>query len=673
PAALAAIGAALPASQAARSVPRFEALAGGAPDPIFVSPVFDTERFALPRTDDAGNVVMPRPATPGVPAAMPTLITPAMPERATLRVDDNDATPDDVFTAIASGVARERTIAAAPTARPPVVETYRDRETAADAIARTAPVAPGAGLSPGLASSPFAPALRHVLPLPAAPTFDVRALFGDRLSATYLAGLLAPEAHEVAAAPGASAWTPAMLRGLDLDVPAFGAEAPVAAEREVPSWDPSYVAPELPELASPGVEASFGGEAVAPSAAIAAPQAQAQQLTAAITTLRSALLSWDVVVPEAPVAMPSAQAGAMPAADEPAMFAPAAFAPLIARALGGEAGGDAGGAEAARQMLEGMSLPMLGDVSPVGDQASVWTAPGMVANRAYSWSVAQERSSTDLALDFVTPELVLAARVYGLGPAEAAQAARLAIAGPGQLSAMASTVDRTFVQAMAIEADRRERAMRGEDVSALVPSDAAGAPARVATAYPTTADASRGAVIAAPATSSSSSSSPSAPVPSAFGVDRRTPRGAFLWPSATVAALRLDAPAPDGDHSMSVAALELLAAQTVAEIGTYAAFGDRVAADEATTGETASSSSASSSSAGVPSSTSMTTRAPELAALASAPLLPASADAGEHDVLAAAATMVPAARRARFEALYVALGQAGATRSWSPAARAARA
>ena len=35
-----------------------------------------------------------------------------------------------------------------------------------------------------LASSPFAPALRHVLPLPAAPSFDVRSLFGGGLGAS---------------------------------------------------------------------------------------------------------------------------------------------------------------------------------------------------------------------------------------------------------------------------------------------------------------------------------------------------------------------------------------------------------------------------------------------------------------------------------------------------------
>jgi hypothetical protein len=45
----------------------------------------------------------------------------------------------------------------------------------------------------------------------------------------------------------------------------------------------------------------------------------------------------------------------------------------------------------------------------------------------------------------------------------------------------------------------------------------------------------------------------------------------------------------------------------------------------------------------------------------------------EADVLGSAAAMVPAARRARFDALYIALSQSPSSASWSPAARAARA
>jgi hypothetical protein len=53
--------------------------------------------------------------------------------------------------------------------------------------------------------------------------------------------------------------------------------------------------------------------------------------------------------------------------------------------------------------------------------------------------------------------------------------------------------------------------------------------------------------------------------------------------------------------------------------------------------------------------------------------VPTGAEPGEAEVLGAAAALVPASRRARFEALYVALGQSPAGIHWSPAARAARA
>ena len=149
-----------------------------------------------------------------------------------------------------------------------------------------------------------------------------------------------------------------------------------------------------------------------------------------------------------------------------------------------------------------------------------------------------------------------------------------------------------------------------------------------------------------------------------FGVDRRQPRGAFMWPSATIAALGLNATAPDGEQAMSIAALELLAAQSVAALGTYAAFGPaefpvdpssatlRVASGEAGPFD----------------------RGAATPAMPGAGAMPTlGAEPAEADVLATATAMVPSARRAKFEAMYVALGKSGTARSWSPAARAARA
>jgi hypothetical protein len=273
----------------------------------------------------------------------------------------------------------------------------------------------------------------------------------------------------------------------------------------------------------------------------------------------------------------------------------------------------------------------------------------MIADRALGWSVAQERSTSDLSFDFVSPELVLAARVYGLGPAEAAQAARLAIGGPGQLTAMAGAVDRTFVQALAIESERRaERSAASTQ----------GREAReVRSAFPSATGAT-GAMSATGATSATGESpamtDEAAPLPSMslFGVQRRAPRGAFLWPAATTAALGLNAAAPDGELSMSVAALELLAAQSVAELGTYAALSERGISFNADGGMMMSSSASTSSSSG---------RASE------------GSEGSESDVLASAEAMVPTARREKFNALYAALGSSASTKSWSPAARAARA
>ncbi|HEU4611529.1 MAG TPA: hypothetical protein VFS15_05610, partial [Kofleriaceae bacterium] len=451
---------------------------------------------------------------------LPTLRGGPAPAQPVLRFDDDAETPDEMFAAISMAAARSRAPVTAPAAPAATAIPAADpdqlvpRQTLADLLAHAAPAAPGAGLSAQLASSPFASALRHVLPLGSAPSFDVRALFGAGLSTTYLSGMLEPATSELSIAAG------------DFEMLVIAPEAPHDEE-------PSY------------------------------------------TTLRSSLLSWDGETAD------------------PLSAAPRISAPAVS---------------AARTMIESLALPMPGDQAALGDAAGLqvasYAAPGMIADRAQAWSVAQERSAADLAFDFVPPELVLAARVYGLGPAEAAQAARLAVSGSGQLAAMAGTVDRMFVQAMTIEAEKR------------------GERGRIATAYP------------------AGEREVAAPAATTFGIDRRAPRGAFLWPAASTAALGLSAPTPDGDHASSIAALELLAARTVAELGTYSVLGE------------------------LP-------RDAELAHGGDAGVAPA--EPRDEDVLAAATAYVPASRRDKFHALYVALGQSASARTWSPAARAARA
>jgi hypothetical protein len=532
---------------------RMQLLASGAPHAVFVAPMLED------RSHDAGEEA--RFSGARTQDVLPTLRGGPQPTQPVVRFDDDAETPDDMFAAIAMSASRAR--AGTPASTKPTLPTidpdrYQPRDTLADLVAHAAPNAPGAGLSAQLASSPFAAALRHVLPLGVAPSFDVRALFGAGLSATYLAGLLSSSTNEISIARPLSTWT-------------SWAESPMleSPTRAALDFEPTYVAPELPRESS--------DEAIADQAQYDAP----------LTTLRSALLSFDASA----AGMPARMAGA----------------PL------------------AHTMIDSLSLPMLGDSAAAYDafgdatHATTYAAPGMIAERAQAWSVAQQRSSTDLAFDFVTPELVLAARVYGLGPAEAAQAARLAVAGPGQLSAMAGAVDRTFVQAMAIEAERR-----GE---------------RTRTAYPIAAEGGTDRPVAY-SPSAETVATTFAPSGSTFGVSRRMPRGAFLWPAATTAALGMNAAAPDGDDSMSVAALELLAAQAVAELGTFTALSDaaHIGGDAAL----------SSARAGAP-------------------------EARDEDVLSSAISLVPTARREKFQALYVALSQSPSGRSWSPAARAARA
>jgi hypothetical protein len=594
---------------------RLAALAAGAPNTVFVAPTAAPSSAA--RGDDAAA-----PSIAQAPAEAP----------AVMRFDDNAETPDDVFASIAAAArsARVEKSAArtgrAARAATPAVETSLmamgiERETFADVVAHAVPAAPHAGFSAQLASSPFAPALRHVLPLAAAPSFDVRALFGDSLVATYLAGLMSPATRELAIDAPAPVWS-----ALAEPTTAPSSVGDVATTLPALEWDAAYVAP--------GVE----------------PTAEAPSSETALTTMRSALLAWNVE---------SDATGALVAS--PQSQQPASVA---------------------RSMALAMALPMIGELAAASDAVGLahaageatpgtsYAAPGMIGDRAHTWAVAQERSASDLALDFVTPELVLAARVYGLGPAEAAQAARLAIAGPGALATMASTVDRTFVQALAIEAERRERA---QVVTAYPHEHAAQVAQRGSSGAPiTSAQAAHAAQ--APAMPPAFSAAPM-PASTTFGVDRRTPRGAFMWPSATVAALGLNAASPDGEQSMSVAALELLAAQAVAELGTYAALGERPAArdDLAASADAAQPTTASAHAAA-------TIGAPATAATTATTAATTTADAAirasepsDQDVLATAVAMVPTARRAKLEALYVALSQSSTARSWSPAARAARA
>ena len=616
---------------------RLRLLAQAAPESVFVAPFYDASDAS-----DQRRVVVSTPDAPvAAPAPLPTLRGGARPETPVLRFDDDAETPDDVLAAISMAASRSRptpvasqaaAVAAAAAAAAPT--TFAARDTLADRIAYSAPSAPGAGLSAQLASSPFAPALHHLVPSGAAPTFDVRALFGEGLGATYLAGLLAASTDELSVP---SATMPSWAAGFESAWAGFEPAA-TPLERGL-DWQPTYVAPELPIESAADLAASLAATSSAAMSSSAASSSSLEAVSSSATletirayeaplrTLRTALLAWDVET-----VTPSA--GSAPVTTvSPATITAGPDQPY------------------ARTLLESLSLPLLGMPTVEETSTAAFTAPGQIAERAHQWSIAQERSVSDLTFDFVPPELVLAARVYGLGPAEAAQAMRLAIAGPGHLSAMANTVDRTFVQAMTIEAERRAR------TSGTGPT---------ATTYATMRDELASSTSSTSTMPSSAETAPVARAPglgptfapsrTSFGIERRAPRGAFLWPAATTAALGMQAQGPDGDQAISVAALELLAAQAVAELGTFTALGDfgEVAGTAAGDGATAA------GGGGAPQARTRTRGA-----------LPA--DARDEEVFESAASYVPVARREKFQALYVALGQSATGRSLSPAARAARA
>jgi hypothetical protein len=164
----------------------------------------------------------------------------------------------------------------------------------------------------------------------------------------------------------------------------------------------------------------------------------------------------------------------------------------------------------------------------------------VLAESAHNLALDRETQVAGLAADFVSPEQVLAARVYGLTPAHAVHAVRLASRGPSALQSMAGAIELTFLRALG-----RDPAM--SDTRGAGPADEADAAMQWK--------------------------------PSASSM----PRGSFLWPATSVRALGLEASAGD-DSRLTIAALELLAAGSVAELATYATAGEeRRAGDAAAT------------------------------------------------------------------------------------------
>ena len=727
------------------------------------------------------------------------------PDRA-LRIDDGEAVPDDIFAAIAAA-------AVAPVARPPApaapgvapispapvapaapeqrtltpadVVRPGSRPTIADLVSIAPPPAPHAGLAPGLAASPLAPAMAAMLPLPASPIFDTRALYPEALSTAYLGGLLTrsaapigvvsstPTASVLMAAGGAAAFAASFAAATDtrdtrglgarelppmtmLSLPALPA-LPAMSEARAWSIRDLAVAPAALRLAEaapdrvvlaaeearrhapagrhPGPAAAApldlgaapGLEAVAPSAAEApAARADAPTLDADLVTLRAALLAGTgatslplafaeylpmlsaaaAATAHAPTGAPARRDGAALAAApgvagpgvEPAVISLAARG-LTLPAVGSPAPGlhDAGHEPGALAARGGANLaPALGELhAPVA--ATSTGRPGSLAELMLQWSVAEERAVTDLSFDFVAPEMVLAAKVYGLSPAVAAQAARLAVAGPSAIASLATSVDLTFLRGFQ-QAHAQQQAVQRQLAAGRPFADAEPTPSfdRAAVEPPPSlsATAAPGAAPAAFAAASpgpwpDAAGEPGAPLapgqPGQPGqvLASRLPRGAFLWPEATVAALGLKALSPEGVAGMPVVALELLAAAAVADLGTWVtAF---PSADQATIanvirglgGTVPAPAGAAAGAPAMPFAAALATAGAASSGLAGPSPAAAATPTGGADLAEAEGAGLaggsPAGLRARFEAIYVARAQSGEGQLMSPSARAARA
>ena len=162
--------------------------------------------------------------------------------------------------------------------------------------------------------------------------------------------------------------------------------------------------------------------------------------------------------------------------------------------------------------------------------------PGAIAGDAEMFARVRSLAIADLALDFLSPEVLVAARSFGFGPVEAVRAQRLAAGGRPEMARLASMVDQVFVAALS----------PGQAAPATAGRSAAGELSHVA--------------------------------------PLRAPRGSFLLPAASSRALGLTPGQAEQARPGIGAALDLVAAGQVAEIAaqqrTSAAAPGSLAADQ---------------------------------------------------------------------------------------------
>ncbi len=657
----------------AANTPASRAFSGQAPEPVFLS-VSLAEREAATRAATAGTTMSAPAAMRAGRAAPPTGRTaavaqpstaastgPALPQAAAAnqrvgagasttapalaaapRIADDATVSDEMFAAIAAAASRaprrpgqparggdtraasagpSRAAAAAPNASAGTGEAQNSpagqeldqvsggAANHVDRLLAASPAAPGPGMRVALASSPVAPALSALLPLLPSPSFDVRAMHGVELASAYLAGVIEPGGMATTAA---RPWP--MLSPLRWEQ---GGATPMQGQ-------PSAVEPglwtEMPMVApaaastAPGASADASRHSAAQRLASGSAPAASVAVTHAASAAAGASVQAHRAVSVQDRARPITGPGPLLPPAQPAASGGPALSLGAGQAAAGRAAPGAASGEAART---GSALTAAGARAVAAPAAAAFAhGPGSAAAQAESWAMVREQAAADLALDYVSPELLVAAQAYGFGPAEAAQAARLSSSGRTGLAALAAAVDLRFIDAFAAARSGEWPAASSSSLSSSGSSPGArsfssiGSSAPPARASGGVLDAASqgvagsspaGSVVSAPAAGSAASAQAAAPlaasalastapgsaatpmtaVPGAgakpaagarsLGMPLRTPRGAFLWPHATIMAMNLQLADADAAQPLSLAALDLLAANAVAQMGALVA------------------------------------------------------------------------------------------------------
>jgi hypothetical protein len=205
--------------------------------------------------------------------------------------------------------------------------------------------------------------------------------------------------------------------------------------------------------------------------------------------------------------------------------------------------------------------------------------PGAVGQLARSFGIERSLAAADLSYDFVPPEVISAARVYGFDAHDAVRAVRLAESGDAPLAALKDAVAMTFIQAVSpsVTATRAPVASTHRGMGPLADGSFA-APAPTATALSAGAtpqaavDPTVDPSFAAPPLSSLAQAAAALPASVSYGASQlvapRRARGATLWPDSALASLGISA-RQVAQHPGVESALEVLAAGAVADAAVW--------------------------------------------------------------------------------------------------------